>query len=90
VLDVDGAVWLFGRNAPTALGIPDVDFVSENAPQRLKATDLGAAKGTIFVSAACGRNHSLLVGSDGELWTAGVNNLGQVCREIISSLKQAH
>jgi len=45
-------------------------------------SEIGASKGTRFVAAACGRNHTLLVGSDGSLWTAGANNLGQV-RAII-------
>ena len=44
----------------------------------VKASDLGASKTVRFVEAACGRNHTLLVGSDGSLWTAGANNLGQV------------
>ncbi|KAG1842295.1 regulator of chromosome condensation 1/beta-lactamase-inhibitor protein II [Suillus tomentosus] len=30
-----------------------------------------------FVQAACGRSHSLLVGDDGQVWSAGANNLGQ-------------
>jgi len=75
---VDGIAWLFGRNGSAALGVAKVDAVSENAPRKLKPTDLGAPKGTKFLHAACGRNHSLLIGSDGQLWTAGVNNLGQV------------
>lgn len=44
----------------------------------LSPSELGAPKGTRFVEAACGRNHTLLIGSDGSLWTAGANNLGQV------------
>jgi alpha-tubulin suppressor-like RCC1 family protein len=76
-LDVDGIAWLFGRNAPAALGV-EGDVISENAPLRLTATELGASAGTKFVHAACGRGHSLLVGSDGHVWTAGANNMGQV------------
>jgi hypothetical protein len=82
VLDVNGAAWLFGRNASASLGVPGVSSVSENAPRKLEATDLGAPKGTTFVHAACGRSHSLLVGSDGEVWSAGANNLGQVREKI--------
>lgn len=70
--------WLFGRNGSSALGVSNVDAISENAPRKLKASDLGAPSGTKFVHAACGRNHSLLVDSEGNLWTAGANNLGQV------------
>ncbi|KII83393.1 hypothetical protein PLICRDRAFT_180473 [Plicaturopsis crispa FD-325 SS-3] len=86
VLDIDGAAWLFGRNIPPALGSPKDDAIWEDAPKHLTAEDLGAPEGTKFVHAACGRNHALLVGSGGEVWTAGANNLGQcghpTCAEI--------
>lgn len=78
VLDLDGNAWLFGRNGFSCLGVAGVEYVSENAPRLVKATDLGATKGTKFIHAACGRNHTLLVGSDGSVWAAGQNNLGQV------------
>ncbi|KAJ6624924.1 regulator of chromosome condensation 1/beta-lactamase-inhibitor protein II [Mycena sp. CBHHK59/15] len=78
VLDVDGVAWLFGRNGSCALGVPNtIDAVSENAPRRLTPSELGGLATTKFVDAACGRNHTLLVGSEGQLWTAGINNLGQ-------------
>ena len=78
VLDVEGTAWLFGRNQLAALGVPGVDAISENAPRELRARDLGAPPGTVFVSAACGRSHSVLVGSNGRVWTSGLNSLGQV------------
>lgn len=78
-IDIDGNAWLFGRNGSSALGVVDAEYVSENAPLCLKPTDLGAAPGTKFVYAAGGRNHTLLVGSDGSVWAAGANSLGQVC-----------
>ncbi|KAH9989909.1 regulator of chromosome condensation 1/beta-lactamase-inhibitor protein II [Russula compacta] len=77
VLDTEGTAWMFGRNQPAALGVPGVDAISENAPRPLRATDLGALPGTTFVNAACGRSHSVLVGSNGRVWTAGLNSLGQ-------------
>jgi len=77
-IDVDGDAWLFGRNGFSCLGISGEEYISENAPRLLKASELGAAKGIKFVYAGCGRNHTLLVGSDGSVWSAGVNNLGQV------------
>lgn len=78
VLDIEGNAWLFGRNGFGALGVPDVEFISENAPRLVRPTDINAPPGTKFVSAACGRNHTLLIGSDGTVWAAGQNNLGQV------------
>lgn len=78
-LDIDGAAWLFGRNAPQALGRAGKDgVVPETAPRRLTARALGAPPGTRFVHAAVGRSHSLLVGSNGDVWTAGANSHGQV------------
>ncbi|EJC99702.1 RCC1/BLIP-II [Fomitiporia mediterranea MF3/22] len=51
--------------------------VSENTPRRLTPQMLGASKGVTFVHAAVGRSHTLLVGSNGDVWTAGANSLGQ-------------
>lgn len=58
--------------------------ISEDTPRRVLPTDLGAEEGTRFVQAACGRSHSLLVGDDGQVWSAGANNLGQVSRAFSS------
>ncbi|KAG5644318.1 hypothetical protein DXG03_008676 [Asterophora parasitica] len=91
-IDIDGAAWLFGRNLHGALGIPSGphgdEYVSENAPMRVRPVDVGAPEGTRWVWAACGRNHTLLVGSEGSVWSAGQNNLGQcghaICPEVTS------
>lgn len=83
VLDIDGAAWLFGRNERCALGVAGKDVISENAPIKLTAHKLGASNDTKFVNAACGRNHTLLVGSDGQLWSAGANNMGQVSKQLL-------
>ncbi|KAF8888101.1 RCC1/BLIP-II [Infundibulicybe gibba] len=49
--------------------------------------------GDEICACACGRNHTLLVGSDGNVWTAGANTLGQcghsVCPEV-TSFKLVH
>ncbi|KAI0741335.1 RCC1/BLIP-II [Daedaleopsis nitida] len=85
-LDVDGVAWLFGRNDKSCLGVVDLDAISENEPRRVTPQELGAPKGTRFIQAACGRNHTLLVGSEGQLWTAGANHAGQcghpACPEV--------
>ncbi|KAJ3997061.1 regulator of chromosome condensation 1/beta-lactamase-inhibitor protein II [Lentinula boryana] len=94
VLDVDGNAWIFGRNGSCCLGVTKdasgkaIDAISENAPMKLNPVDFGCNHGTKFVDAACGRNHTLLVGSDGQVWTAGANPLGQCghspCSEVTS------
>ena len=78
MLDVSGTAWMFGRNERASLGVAGREYISENAPLKLLASTLpGASARTRFVHAACGRNHSLLVGSEGQVWSAGANNLGQ-------------
>jgi len=78
MLDVSGSAWMFGRNERASLGVAGRDYISENAPLKLLASSLpGASARTRFVHAACGRNHSLLVGSEGQVWSTGANNLGQ-------------
>ncbi|KZT59067.1 RCC1/BLIP-II protein [Calocera cornea HHB12733] len=79
VIDVSGAAYLFGRNSSSSLGLPASQHpsVSGQTPRRLLPTSLGAPQGTKFTHAACGRNHSVLVGDDGSVWTAGVNAHGQ-------------
>lgn len=95
-IDADGRAWIFGRNGAGCLGLGEgaskVEGVSENAPVKLTVADLeGKAKGgdaanKRFVHAATGRNHTLLVTSSGEVWSAGTNPLGQCghppCAEI--------
>lgn len=89
MLDVSGTAWMFGRNERSSLGVAGRDCVSENAPIKLIAPTLpGASPRTRFVYAACGRNHSLLVGSEGQVWSTGANNLGQCghppCPEVLT------
>jgi alpha-tubulin suppressor-like RCC1 family protein len=76
---------MFGRNTSSALGVSGVAEVSENAPRHLTPQQLKAAKGTSFVHAACGRAHSLLVGSGGELWSVGANQFGQCGHSVAHS-----
>ena len=89
MLDVSGTAWMFGRNERASLGVAGRDYISENAPIKLLAPTLpGASPRTRFVHAACGRNHSLLVGSEGQVWSTGANNLGQCghppCPEVLT------
>lgn len=95
-IDTDGAAWLFGRNEKSSLGNlteggEDL-YVSENAPAKLTPQMLGAAKGVGFVHAAVGKNHTLLVGSNGQFWSAGANQAGQVSSSssVVESLRPHH
>lgn len=87
VIDVDGQAWTFGRYN---LGPGKETIISENAPQKWRVhEDLGAPKGTKIVHAACGRNHSLMVGSNGQVWSMGINTLGQVRHSLFRYLCSA-
>ncbi|KIY70128.1 RCC1/BLIP-II protein [Cylindrobasidium torrendii FP15055 ss-10] len=85
-IDIEGAAWAFGRNGSSCLGVSGVDAVNENAPLRLTAAGLGAEPGSKIVHAACGRNHTLIVTSDGQVFSAGTNKLGECghapCNEV--------
>lgn len=80
VLDKWGTVYLFGRNASSCLGIPSTTdaVISEQEPRTLRPVNVGASDTAKFVSAACGRSHTLLITDDGEVYSAGNNTLGQV------------
>jgi alpha-tubulin suppressor-like RCC1 family protein len=55
------------------------DSISEHAPRRITASSLpGGRAGQKIIHAACGRSHTLLVGSGGQVWASGSNNVGQV------------
>ncbi|PVF92999.1 RCC1/BLIP-II protein [Serendipita vermifera] len=76
-LDIHGVAHLWGRASSSALGIPNVAAVWEESPIKIRPTDLGAQPGCKFIHAATGRAHTLLVGSDGSVWSAGINSSGQ-------------
>jgi alpha-tubulin suppressor-like RCC1 family protein len=56
-----------------------VTAVWEESPLKIRPVDLGLPDGVLFTSAATGRAHTLLVASDGSVWSAGLNSSGQVC-----------
>ena len=63
---------MFGRNERALLCVASREYISENARSNFLASPR-----TRFIYAACGRNHSLLVGSEGRAWLTGANSLGQ-------------
>jgi alpha-tubulin suppressor-like RCC1 family protein len=82
-LDVHGVAHLWGRASSSALGLPNVAAVWEEVPVKIRPSDLGAQPGCKFIYAATGRAHTLLVGSDGTVWSAGINTNGQVCLVLV-------
>lgn len=80
-IDVNGVAYLWGRASYSALGLPMTAAVWEESPLKIRPTDLGAQPGVKFVHAATGRAHTLLVASDGQVWSAGINTSGQCGHE---------
>ncbi|KAK1225445.1 hypothetical protein PQX77_011615 [Marasmius sp. AFHP31] len=76
-ISTGGDAFLFGRNTFGCLGLKGGGYVSENAPMRLTVKDLGGSASAQFVYAGMGRNHTLLVDSEGTVWATGANSLGQ-------------
>ncbi|KAF9914136.1 hypothetical protein BX616_008900 [Lobosporangium transversale] len=75
----DGDVWVLGRNEKGQLGVGDTD----PHPLPLKVPTIYATQGkkTVnlkFVDAAVGRNHTILVASNGSVYGAGDNKMGQL------------
>jgi hypothetical protein len=85
-IDINGIAHLWGRASNAALGLPMVAAVWEESPLKISPQDLGATRGTKFVHAATGRSHTLLVGSDGSIWSAGGNSSGQVSSNSYKAL----
>lgn len=69
----DGAVWGVGLNANGTLG--DGTFVSRLGPVRFQTVS-GPFTGAVDV--ACGNDHTAVLKSDGTVWTAGLNFIGQL------------
>ena len=72
VLKSDGTVWAMGLNIDGQLG--DGSLTNRTTPVQV-AADL--AGGIRVVDIAAGGRHSLLLRSDGSVWTCGANNYGQ-------------
>ena len=73
-----GGAYSWGSNKHGQLGLgvtgsKELLVAFEEAPKRL-----AEIKGMSMVSAAAGPNHSVLVGSDGSMWTFGCNKNGEL------------
>lgn len=73
-LGSNGKVYAWGDNTQGQLGRPDVAYTS--TPQAVD--DTGALAGVTVVAVAAGSRHSVALGSDGTVYTWGVNSDGQL------------
>ena len=72
VLRSNGTVWATGGNYNGQLGIG----TNDNKPSFVKiASDVMLPSGT-YHTIACGANHSAIIGTDGQLYTCGLNTYG--------------
>jgi alpha-tubulin suppressor-like RCC1 family protein len=68
---LDGKCYSFGRNDKGQLGVGDC--ISRNSPTLVKSLE------NVQVSkAAVGKNHTLFLTRDGDVWVAGTNGFGQL------------
>ncbi|KAG0355982.1 hypothetical protein BGZ54_000891, partial [Gamsiella multidivaricata] len=76
----DGDVWVLGRNEKGQLGVGDTN--PHPLPMKIPTiySSAGNKKSTNlkFVDAAVGRNHSIIIASNGAVYGAGDNKMGQL------------
>jgi alpha-tubulin suppressor-like RCC1 family protein len=72
-VDGDGKLWATGDNLDGQLGLGN--YISQNLFQLVTISGLAPAK---IVSIAAGSKHSLVLDSDGRVWTSGDSNFGQL------------
>ena len=83
-VDSRGNAHFIGRNTHSCFGVsadtkPSTKALEEHTVQ---AKSLRAAsRQNRIVNAACSRGHTVLVGSDGKAWSAGLNTSGQ-CGQV--------
>ena len=81
-LKADGTVWTWGLNSSGQLGLGDTE--NRNEPTKAKYAKVQADGTTIeeeltdVIDVAAGYNFSLVLKSDGTVWTAGLNEKGQL------------
>jgi alpha-tubulin suppressor-like RCC1 family protein len=88
---VYGNAYFIGRNTFSCFGIASA-ILPQTPPEfayKVAAKSLpGATATTRIVQAACARHHTVLVGSEGQVWTAGKNDVGQCGVSVDSKNKE--
>ena len=79
-LDVEGRVYVWGRNEKGQLGLGDQ--LNRNVP-----TLLEALKDEKIAAAACGRHHTAFLTDKGESYTCGLNSYGQCGTGSVKKVK---
>lgn len=80
IITESGSVYTFGRNEKGQLGTGDTNT-------RITPTHIKEFDGLDIIGAACGRSHTLFMGSDGVVYACGDNKMGQ-CGTNQRSLQQ--
>ncbi|GHJ85544.1 hypothetical protein NliqN6_1946 [Naganishia liquefaciens] len=90
-IDIYGNAYLIGRNTFSCFGIASA-ILPQTPPQfayKIAAKSLpGASATTKIMQAACARHHTVLVGSEGQVWAAGKNDVGQCGVPVIKDEKE--
>ncbi|KAL0074080.1 regulator of chromosome condensation 1/beta-lactamase-inhibitor protein II [Phycomyces blakesleeanus] len=78
IISQDGETWVFGRNEKGQLGLGDIlaqDYPINVRTNKNNENLFGDEK---FITAAVGRNHTMLVAESGNVYAAGDNKCGQL------------
>ena len=73
-LKTNGTLWAFGDNSYGQLGLGEISNTTYAEPQEVTAIPDGMK----FTKIAVGRNHSLALGTDGNVYSFGLNANGQL------------
>jgi hypothetical protein len=77
-LDDLGRVWSWGYNLYGQLGNGDTNRSNQITPQNISVISDNFGEGVKIVQVSAGRDHSLALDSDGEVWAWGRNTYGQL------------
>ena len=84
----DGNLYSWGSNQNGQLG-RNIGSATYDAKPGLVAKPAGVSDNFTWVQASAGYDHSLAIGSDGNLYSWGINQYGQLGRSIGSATKDA-
>ena len=80
----DGNLYSWGSNQNGQLG-RNIGSATYDAKPGMVAKPAGASEDFTWVQASAGYDHSLAIGSDGNLYSWGINSFGQLGRSIASA-----
>ncbi len=72
-LKTNGTIWTFGDNSYGQCGVGEVNNINYTSPQEVLNSE-----GVVFTKIAVGKNHTLALDNNGNVYAFGANSLGQL------------